>query len=68
MPKISTGSLFSSSEGWFTTITTYLMSDTITNSTDWRVQAAAALALGMVSCAYIVMRSKVKVATAAPSE
>lgn len=60
MPKLSIGSALSSSEGWFTTITTYLMSDTITNSTDWRVQAAASVALGAIVVAYIVCRSKVK--------
>lgn len=64
MEKLSVGSAFSSSEGWFTTITTYLMSDTIVNSADWRVQAAASLALGAIVVAYIVSRSKVKAAEA----
>ncbi len=60
MEKLSIGSALSSSEGWFTTITTYLMSDTIANSTDWRVQAAASVALGAIVVAYIVCRSNVK--------
>ena len=58
--NISTGSLFSTSEGWFTSITAYLMSDVIATSADWRVQAAGCMALGMVMTAYIVMRAKVK--------
>jgi len=41
-------------------VTTYLMSDVITDSSDWRISAAGALALGAVVTAYIVMRSKVK--------
>jgi hypothetical protein len=58
--KLSSGSLFSTSEGWFTMVTAYLMSDVISDSSDWRVSAAGALALAIVVTTYIVMRSKIK--------
>lgn len=64
MPEVSTGSLFSTSEGWFTSITTYMMSDLIAGSSDWRVQSAGAVALAVTVGAYIVMRAKVKMAEA----
>jgi hypothetical protein len=64
MPKVTPGSLFSTSEGWFTSITTYMMSDLIAGSEDWRVQSAGALALAVIVGAYVVMRAKVKMAEA----
>jgi len=41
-------------------VTAYLMSDVISDSSDWRVSAAGALALAIVVTTYIVMRSKIK--------
>ncbi len=59
-PMISTGSMFNSSEGILSASAAAALVQQMTSSEDWRVQAAACLALALVAATYCIMRSKVK--------
>ena len=48
------------SEAWLTGIASWLMHDVMAESTDWRVQAAAAMGTALVAAFYIWSRTKVK--------
>ena len=48
------------SEAWFTGIASWLMHDVMVESSDWRVQAAAALGAALVASFYIWSRTRVK--------
>jgi hypothetical protein len=59
-PMMSSGSLFSTSEGWLSTGAMGALTQQMTTAEDWRVQAAASIGLALVACAYVIMRSKAK--------
>ena len=56
------------SEAWLTGIVGWLMHDVIAETSDWRVQAAAALGAAIATAVYIWSRAKVKTSPAVVGE
>lgn len=48
------------SEAWLTGIASWLMHDVMAESTDWRVQATAAMSVAIVAAFYIWSRTTAK--------
>jgi hypothetical protein len=59
-PMVSSGSLFSTSEGWLSTGAMGALTQRMSTAEDWRVQAAACIGLAIVASAYVIMRCKAK--------
>lgn len=60
--------MFNTSEGLITTGALAALVQMVQTAEDWRVQAAAALAIGILASAYVVMRQKTKAAEAEVAE
>jgi len=58
--KPLTGSMFSTSEGIFTTLINALLADGFLRSQDYRVQVACILGLAIATAAYALSRSHAK--------
>jgi len=59
-PIVSPGSMFKSSESWFTLIINAMLADGMASAQSWQAQAACALGAALVTCAYIWSRTRTK--------
>ena len=59
-PIIAPGSMLNTSEGLLATGVAAALTQQLTMSPDWRVQAACALGLALVAATYVVVRGGVK--------
>lgn len=59
-PMVSPGSMLNTSEGLVATGGLTALTTALTNDADWRVQAAAAVGIALLSATYIFARSRVK--------
>ena len=59
-PMVSVGSMLNSSEGLLSTGAMAALVQQMTTNDDWRVQAAACLALAIIASVYTIMRQKAK--------
>lgn len=57
---LSVGSMFKTSESWYTMIINALLGDTMISSEDWRVQCACAVGAAIVTSIYIMSRARMK--------
>ena len=59
-PIVSPGSMLNTSEGLIATGALAALTTALTQATDWRVQASAALGMAVLAAAYVLARAKVK--------